>query len=238
MSATREMLIAADVKEALNRQQRRRLDSMRAGPARCFVCRSMVPPGEPVAIVIVRDPAAGDLVTTAHTGCHESAVITRVAEPEEPAPLHWAPAIQEGPTPRAVLAVLHHRQLVGVEPGGEARDRFGDLLLSIGFEPALELASIKPRRIPGWACRIEPDGRIDVESGHRISELTTDVPLPDDWLYTATRRGEILLIEVAGARRGVDATTEVQRAVEERRCYAGMIAVKVARRASAGAIRQ
>jgi hypothetical protein len=238
MKSSREMVIAPEVASALNRQQRRRLESKRAAPERCFVCQMMIPAADPVAIVIVRDPGAGDLVTTAHPACHESTVVSRVAEPGDPAPLHWAPAVQEGPEPRAVLAVLHHRQLVAADPEGGPRDRFGDLLLSMGFEPAVDLLSMRPRRILGWTCRIEPDGRIEVESGHRISELTTETPLADDWLEIARSRGEIMLVEVAAARRGIDATAEVQRALEERRCYAGMVAVKVARRASAGAIRQ
>lgn len=226
MAEKRRLLVAPEVSGLLPRHTRRHLDALAAGRRTCFICQAAIGRGDPAAVLAIRDPADGKVVlTTAHASCHSSAVIDRPLDQARLASIRWAPAVIQGPKPRAVLAVLHGSELLTVASDGQAESPLRDLLVGQGFRPITDVITEQPGPIVGWRCELERDGRVAVRTDTDALELETNGPLSEEWIAAARSTGAIMLLEVVEAPATDDAGVEVQRALAESRCYAGMVDV-------------
>jgi hypothetical protein len=222
----RRLLVAPEVSGLLPRHTRRHLDTLAAGRRTCFICQAAIGREDPAAVLAIRDPAGGKVVlTTAHASCHSSAVIDRPLDQARLASIRWAPAVIQGPKPRAVLAVLHGRELLTVTADGEAESPLRDLLVARGFRLITDVITEQAGRIVGWSCELQRDGRVAVRTDQDALELETNRPLSEEWIAVARSAEAIMLLEVVDAPATDDAGAEVLRALAEARCFAGMVDV-------------
>jgi hypothetical protein len=223
----RELIVAPEVRSLLSRQTRRHLDTLTAGERRCFACGRPITPTDPAALVVFRDPQDGRLaMTTAHPTCQVSAVLDRPIDEAKSASIRWAQAVLQGPRPRAVLAVLHGRELLSLMPDGGTQDPLRQLLEEQGFQRIADPATVQLPHIDDWICRLDPSRRVTVQTRQGSVELETYGSLSQDWAQVAGSQGEIMLLEVVDAPSQDDAEPEVQRALAEGRCYAGLVKVE------------